>query len=83
MGFFSKIQAVGYSPCMCGRGADASGMFMNVSSSARMPIWPSVFTINTARSKPRSDIALMPLRALTGLSVPRFLRGRVSRPYGM
>eukprot|EP00959_Pyramimonas_sp_CCMP1952_P422991 8860626-Pyramimonas_sp.AAC.1 len=59
------------------------GMFMNVPSSARMPIWPSVFTINTVCCMPRSDIALMPLRALAGLSALRGLRGRVSRPYGV
>eukprot|EP00959_Pyramimonas_sp_CCMP1952_P052422 1095844-Pyramimonas_sp.AAC.1 len=68
VGLFSEIQAAGYSSCMRGRGADASGMFMNVSSSARMPIWPSMFTINTVCSMSRSDIALMPLRTLAGLS---------------
>eukprot|EP00959_Pyramimonas_sp_CCMP1952_P000080 1419-Pyramimonas_sp.AAC.1 len=38
MGFFSNIQAVGYSSYVYGRDADAVGMFMNVSSSTRMPI---------------------------------------------
>eukprot|EP00959_Pyramimonas_sp_CCMP1952_P286547 5992031-Pyramimonas_sp.AAC.1 len=56
---------------------------MHVPSSARMPIWPSVFTINTACSMSRSGIALMPLRALTRLSVLRWLRGRMSRQHGM
>eukprot|EP00959_Pyramimonas_sp_CCMP1952_P105263 2200503-Pyramimonas_sp.AAC.1 len=62
VGFFSKVQAVGYSSCARGSDADVVGMFTNVSSSARM------FTINTECSTSRSDIALMPLRALTGLS---------------
>eukprot|EP00959_Pyramimonas_sp_CCMP1952_P342803 7181596-Pyramimonas_sp.AAC.1 len=82
VGLFSKIQAAGYSSCMCGRGADADGMFINVSSSARMPIWSSVFTINATCSMSPSDIALVPLRAPTGLSVLRLLRGRVSRSHG-
>eukprot|EP00959_Pyramimonas_sp_CCMP1952_P439642 9203846-Pyramimonas_sp.AAC.1 len=80
MGFFSKTQAVGYSSCMCGCGADVSGIFMNVSSSARMATWPSVFTINTVCSMSRSDMALLPLRALTGLSVLRWPRGQMSCP---
>eukprot|EP00959_Pyramimonas_sp_CCMP1952_P441078 9234035-Pyramimonas_sp.AAC.1 len=83
MVFFSKIQDVGYSACMRGRGADASGTFMNASSSARMPIWPSVCTINTVCNMSRSDIALMPLRTLAEPSVLRWLRGRMSLPYGM
>eukprot|EP00959_Pyramimonas_sp_CCMP1952_P394478 8265657-Pyramimonas_sp.AAC.1 len=80
MGFFSKIQAVGYSSCMWGCCADESGIFMNVSSSARMATCPSVFPINTVCSMSRSDMALLPQRALTGLSVPRWLRGQMSRP---
>eukprot|EP00959_Pyramimonas_sp_CCMP1952_P337904 7076280-Pyramimonas_sp.AAC.1 len=54
--------------------ADESGIFMNASTSARMATCPSARTINTACSTSRSDVVLLPLRALTGLSVLRWLR---------
>eukprot|EP00959_Pyramimonas_sp_CCMP1952_P055789 1165751-Pyramimonas_sp.AAC.1 len=46
-------------------------MLSDVSSSARTEFWPSALTIGTACSTSRSDMALAPLRALTGLSVRR------------
>eukprot|EP00959_Pyramimonas_sp_CCMP1952_P319138 6677575-Pyramimonas_sp.AAC.1 len=45
-----------------------------------MAICPSALTVSTACSTSRSDVALAPLRALTGLSALRWFHS--GRPWG-